>query len=278
MTTTPQKVALVTGASSGIGQATALRLQEAGFRVFGVARRTDRMQGLRTAGITTLAMDVTDATSAADGVRQILAEAGHLDVLVNNAGYGSYGAVEDVPLEEARHQFEVNLFGAARLIQLVLPAMRARRSGTIINITSMGGKLYTPFGAWYHGTKFALEAVSDCLRLETKPFGIDVVVIEPGAIHTEWSGIAADHLRDTSGQGAYTNQARAVATAFSSPATAKRSSPPEIVAKTVARAATAQRPRTRYAVGFGAKPLLFVRRWLPDRAYDAVIRRAIGIR
>jgi short-subunit dehydrogenase len=197
---------------------------------------------------------------------------------VNNAGYGSYGAVEDVPLEEARRQFEVNLFGAARLIQFVLPGMRERRSGTIVNISSMGGKIHTPFGAWYHGTKFALEAVSDCLRIETKPFGIDVVVIEPGGIRTEWSGIAADHLRETSGHGPYAKQAQAVAAAFSSEAMAKRSSPPEVIAKTVTKAVTARRPKTRYAVGSGAKPLIFIRRWLPDRAYDAFIRRASGIR
>ena len=279
MTTTPhQKVALVTGASSGIGEATAIRLHEAGFLVYGVARRTDRMQDLRRLGIKTLSMDVTDEESTTFGIKQIVAETGGIDVLVNNAGYGSYGAVEEVPLEEARRQFEVNLFGAARLIQLVLPEMRARRSGTIINITSMGGKIYTPFGAWYHGTKFALEALSDCLRLETKPFGIDVVVIEPGGIRTEWSGIAADHLRETSGHGAYADQAKAVANAFSSEATAKRSSPPEVIAKTVTKAATARRPKTRYAVGSGAKPLIFLRRWLPDRAYDAFIRRVSGLR
>jgi NAD(P)-dependent dehydrogenase (short-subunit alcohol dehydrogenase family) len=279
MTTTPtQQVALVTGASSGIGQAAALRLQQAGFVVYGVARRTDRMQELRDRGVRTLAMDVTDEESATVGIKQIIAEAGHIDVLVNNAGYGSYGAVEDVPLEEARRQFDVNLFGAARLIQLVLPGMRVRRSGTIINITSMGGKVHTPLGAWYHGTKFALEALSDCLRIETKPFGIDVVVIEPGAIRTEWAGIAADHLVETSGHGAYADQANAVATAFRSEATARRSSPPEIIAEAVTKAASARRPKTRYAVGSGAKPLIFMHRWLPDRAYDTVIRRISGLR
>ena len=277
-TTTTQKVALVTGASSGIGEATALSLHEAGFHVYGVARRIERMEELRAGGISVLAMDVTDAESSAAAVNRILAEAGRIDVLVNNAGYGSYGAVEDVPLDEARRQFEVNLFGAARLIQLVLPAMRSRGSGTIINITSMGGKIYTPFGAWYHGTKFALEAVSDCLRLETKPFGIDVVVIEPGAIRTEWSAIAADHLVDMSGDGAYAAPARAVADAFRSEATAKRSSPAEVIAKTVTKAATAGRPKTRYAVGSGAKPLIFLRQWLPDRTYDALIRRVTGLR
>lgn len=277
-TATHPKVALVTGASSGIGQASALRLHEDGFIVYAVARRTERMQELRERGIRTLAMDVTDDESASLGVKQILGACGRIDVLVNNAGYGSYGAVEDVPLEEARRQFEVNLFGAARLIQLVLPTMREQGSATIINITSMGGKLHTPFGAWYHGTKFALEAVSDCLRIETKPFGVNVVVIEPGAIRTEWSGIAADHLDKTSGRGAYAHQAHAVANAFRSESMSKRSSSPEVIARTVAKAAGARRPKTRYAVGSGAKPLIFLRRRLPDRAYDAFIRRVSGMR
>jgi NAD(P)-dependent dehydrogenase (short-subunit alcohol dehydrogenase family) len=273
-----QKVALITGASSGIGKTAALHLYDAGFLVYAVARRTDRMQDLRDHGITTLIMDVTDEQSTVAGVNKILGDTGRIDVLVNNAGYGSYGAVEDVALDEARRQFEVNLFGAARLIQLVLPSMRTRGSGTIINISSMGGKIHTPFGAWYHATKFALEALSDCLRLETKPFGINVVVIEPGGIRTEWAEIAADHLRATSGHGAYANQATAVATAFSSPAMAKRSSPPDVIAKTIVKAALARRPKTRYAVGSGAKPLIFLRRVLPDRVYDAFIRRASGIR
>jgi short-subunit dehydrogenase len=277
-TSTAQKVALITGASSGIGLAAAMQLHDAGFKVYAVARRTDRMEQLRQRGITTFAMDVTDEQSTNAGVAEILSQTGRVDLLVNNAGYGSYGAVEDISLDEARRQFEVNLFGAARLIQLVLPTMRAQRSGTIINITSMGGKIHTPFGAWYHGTKFALEAVSDCLRIETKPFGVNVVIIEPGGIRTEWSDIAAQHLVETSGQGAYAGPARAVATAFTSPAMAKRSSPPDVIAKTIVKAATARRPKTRYAVGSGAKPLIFLRRLLPDRAYDAFIRRASGIR
>ncbi|MFF2424898.1 oxidoreductase [Streptomyces mirabilis] len=189
------------------------------------------------------------------GVDGIIAESGRIDVLVNNAGYGSYGAIEDVPLDEARAQFEVNLFGAARLIQLVLPHMRAQRSGTIVNISSMGGKIHTPLGGWYHGTKFALEGLSDCLRMELKPFGVDVVVVEPGAIRTEWGGIAADNLRKTSGDTAYARQADAMAESLGSESTARRSSPPSVIADTVAKAVTARRPRTRYAVGFGARPL-----------------------
>ena len=272
------KIALVTGASSGIGEATARKLHALGFTVYGAARRADRMEKLAADGIRPIAMDVTDEESARAGVDRILAESGRIDVLVNNAGYGSYGALEDVPLSEARYQFEVNVFGAARLIQLVLPGMRAQRSGTIVNISSMGGKIYTPLGGWYHGTKFALEALSDCLRLEVKRFGIDVVVIEPGGIRTEWGGIAADNLRKVSGSGPYANQAEAMAKSMDSELADRRSSPPTVIADAIAKAVTARRPRTRYLVGFAAKPLVTLRRLLPDRAFDYTIKRATGVR
>lgn len=269
--------ALVTGASSGIGEATALELAEAGYTVYAAARRVERMAHLTGSGIRPIAMDVTDGASMQAGVEKILAETGRLDVLVNNAGYGSYGAVEDVPLDEARYQFEVNVFGAARLVQLVLPQMRAQRSGKIVNITSMGGKIHTPLGAWYHATKFALEAISDCLRLELKPFGIDVVVIEPGGIKTEWAGIAAGKLRAVSSTGPYAPQGNAVADSLSSESNQRRASAPELIARTISKAVQARRPKTRYAVGFGAKPLIFLREVLPDRTFDAVVRRAIGV-
>jgi NAD(P)-dependent dehydrogenase (short-subunit alcohol dehydrogenase family) len=271
------KVALVTGGSSGIGEATALRLQELGYTTYAAARRVERMEHLTTSGIRPLAMDVTDDESMQSGVEQILAEEGRIDVLVNAAGYGSYGALEDVPLSEARNQVEVNLFGAARLTQLVLPRMRDQRSGTIVNITSMGGKIYTPLGAWYHATKHALEALSDCLRMELKPFGIDVVVIEPGGIRTEWPGIAAQKVRAVSGTGPYAPQGNAVADSLSSESTQRRSSPPELIAKTIGKAVTARRPKTRYAVGYGAKPMIFLHDVLPDSAFDAFIRRAVGV-
>lgn len=271
------KVALVTGASSGIGESTALKLKEIGYKVYGAARRVDRMQHLTKSGIRVLAMDVTDDASMQAGIDAIIAETGRIDVLVNNAGYGSYGAIEDVPLEEARAQFDVNVFGAVRLIQLALPHMRAQGSGMIINISSMGGKIHTPLGAWYHGTKFALEAISDCLRIEVQPFGIDVVVVEPGGIKTEWAGIAAEKLRATSGQGPYTLQANAMARSMVGEASVKRQSPPQIIAGTIARAVTAARPRTRYAIGFGAKPMIFMRSILSDRAFDGMMRMATGI-
>lgn len=276
-TTLSAKVALVTGASSGIGEATARELADAGFTVYAAARRVERMDHLTALGIRPLAMDVTDDASMTAGVEAIMAATGRIDVLVNNAGYGSYGALEDVPMEEARAQMEVNVFGAARLTQLVLPHMRAQRSGTIVNVTSMGGKLATPLGAWYHATKFALEAISDCLRMEVAPFGIDVVVIEPGGIRTEWSGIAADKVRAVSATGPYAPQGNAVADSLSSESNAKRSSPPELIGRTIRKAATAKRPKTRYAVGYGAKPLIAAHSILPDRAFDALMRRATGI-
>lgn len=188
------RIALVTGASSGIGEATVRQLLGDGYIVYAAARRIERMVSLAEAGARIVTLDVTDDVTINATIRRIESEAGRLDVLVNNAGYGSYGALEDVPLDEARRQFEVNLFGAARLIQLCLPMMRAQRSGRIVNITSIGGKMWEPFGSWYHATKFALEGLSDCLRMELKPFGIDVIVVEPGAIRTEWGGIAHESL------------------------------------------------------------------------------------
>jgi NAD(P)-dependent dehydrogenase (short-subunit alcohol dehydrogenase family) len=261
------RVAIVTGASSGIGEATARRLQAMGYTVYAAARRVERMAPLAEAGIRPVGVDVTDDASLVGFVEHVLAESGRVDVLVNNAGYGSYGAVEEVPLDEARRQFEVNVFGLARLSQLVLPQMRRQGSGRIINISSIGGKIYEPLGGWYHATKFAVEGLSDSMRMELAPLGIQVVVIEPGAIATEWSAIAGQHLLDTSGQGAYAEQAARTA-AFLMADPDGQASPPSVVAGAVAKAVRARRPRTRYAVGRGAKPILAARRLLPDRAFD----------
>ncbi|MDG4766527.1 oxidoreductase [Solwaraspora sp. WMMD406] len=264
------KVAIVTGASAGIGEATARKLRAMGYQVYAVARRTERIALLAEVGIRPVRVDITDDAALVDLVKQVLAESGRVDVLVNNAGYGSFGAVEDVPLDEARRQFDVNVFGLARLTQLVLPQMRRQGSGRIVNISSMGGKIHEPLGGWYHATKFAVEGLSDSMRMELAPLGIDVIVIQPGAIATEWTGIAGRHLLATSGQGAYADQA-AISAAFLSiedgPA-----SPPSVVADAVAKAVRARRPRTRYAVGNGAKPILAVRRILPDRGFDWFMR------
>jgi NAD(P)-dependent dehydrogenase (short-subunit alcohol dehydrogenase family) len=266
------KVVLVTGASSGIGEAIARRLMADGWRVYAGARRVDRMTPLRDAGAKLLALDVTDEASMTAAIAAIEKESGRLDALINNAGYGSYGALEDVPLEEGRRQFEVNVFGLARLTQLALPIMRRQRSGRIVNITSVGGKMHEPFGSWYHATKFAVEGMSDCLRMETAPFGIDVVVIEPGAIKTEWAGIAHENLLKYSGGSAYAEGAQAHARLLAGADTSNLASPPEVIASAVAQALAAARPRTRYAVGGGAKPILFLRWLLSDRMFDGVMR------
>ncbi|NPD03777.1 SDR family NAD(P)-dependent oxidoreductase [Nocardioides sp. zg-1308] len=271
-------VALVTGGSSGIGESTALALLDRGFTVYAVARRVDRMAPLAEAGAHTFAMDVTDDDSMVAGIARIIEQQGRIDVLVNNAGYGSYGAVEDVPIEEARRQFEVNVFGLARLVQLVTPHMRARRSGRIVNISSIGGKFYEPFGAWYHATKFAVEGFSDSLRMELRPFGIQVVLIEPGPILTEWNEIARDSLLERSGSGAYATHARKaheVLTEFDRPG---RASTPEEVADKIVKAATTRRPAARYPVGKGARLITTSRDLLPDRVFDQVVGRTFGVR
>ena len=266
-----QKTALVTGASSGIGESATILLHNAGFKVYGAARRVDKMKALEAKGISTISLDVTDEESMVNCVNTIQEKEGSIDVLVNNAGYGSYGAIEDVPMEEARRQFDVNIFGLARLTQLVLPKMRENRFGKIVNISSMGGKVYTPFGAWYHATKHALEGWSDCLRLETKEFGIDVVVVEPGGIKTPWGHIAADNLKKTSGHGAYSEKANKSADSTAKMYSSNRLTHPDVIAKEILKAVTARNPRRRYVKGMGAKPTIFIRRVFGDAVYERII-------
>ncbi|MBE0601679.1 MAG: SDR family NAD(P)-dependent oxidoreductase, partial [Firmicutes bacterium] len=196
--------------------------------------------------------------------------------LVNNAGYGSHGAVEDVPMAEARRQFEVNVFGLARMTQLVLPAMRAAGHGRIINISSMAGRIWTPFAAWYHAGKFAVEGLSASMRAELKPFHIDVVLIEPGGIQTPWGAIAARHLREASKNGAYQAAAmRAAQTLEQRYQGGGLLTKPEVIANCIVRAATVRRPRTRYLLGFGAKPMVYIQKIFGDRVYDALVRRVM---
>jgi NAD(P)-dependent dehydrogenase (short-subunit alcohol dehydrogenase family) len=269
------KTAFVTGASAGIGAATAFALLAAGYRVFAGARRLDRMAALAAAGATLIKPDLTDDATIVAAVDAIKNASGRIHILVNNAGYGSYGALEDVPLDEARRQFEVNVFGLARLCQLVLPTMRAQKSGKIVNVTSIGGKIWEPLGAWYHATKFAVEGLSDCLRVEAARFGIDVIVIEPGAIRTEWAGIAREGLLRTSGGSAYAKIAQRHARMLGTAETSRLASPPDVVARTIVRAVSAQRPRTRYATGGGARTLLLLRKILSDRMFDRLIWRVL---
>ena len=266
------KTALVTGASSGIGKETVKSLLEDGATVYAAARRVEKMTDLEAIGAHVIPLDVTEEGSLVAAVNQIAKESGSVDILVNNAGYGSYGAVEDVPLEEARRQFDVNIFGLARLTQLVLPGMRKNGYGKIVNISSIGGKIYTPFGAWYHATKHALEGFSDALRLETAPFGIDVVVVEPGGIDTEWGQIAVDNLRKTSAKGAYAKLASQTADNTEKLYAAGNLAHPSVIAKVIRKAVTVRCPKTRYAAGSMAGLALFMRRWLSDRMFDRMVR------
>ena len=240
--------------------------------MYAAARSMDALRAMATDDIHPVLLDVTDDASMQACVERVLTETGRIDVLVNNAGYGSHGAVEDVPMDEARRQMEVNLFGLSRMTQLVLPAMRQARHGRIINITSMAGRVWSPFAAWYHASKYAVEGLTASMRLELKPFGIDMVLIEPGAIQTPWGGIAAEHLLNASGSGAYAAQAQAAAARL-----ARRYegggmlTKPETIAKCIVKAAAARRPRTRYLLGFGAKPLVYIQKIFGDRVYDWLI-------
>lgn len=265
------KVVLITGASAGIGESIAQTLLQHNFTVYAAARRTEKMQPLAAAGAKLISLDVTSEPSMLAAVQQVLSQSGRIDVLINNAGYGAYGAMEDVPLEVARLQMEVNLFGLARMTQLVLPAMRAQHSGTIVNISSIAGKIAMPLSAWYHTSKFAVEGLSDCLRMEVRPFGIRVVLIEPGSIATEFGGIATEAMEKTSGHTAYAEQTKKILRLFSS---FKRAQPPQVVADAVLKAVTAKDPKTRYVMGGGARPLLLLRKLLPDKAFDWTMRQA----
>lgn len=267
-------VVLITGASTGIGAAAAKRFARRGFTVYAAARSMDKLEALQTDNIHPVSLDVTDDLSMQACVSQVLDTEGRIDVLVNNAGYGSYGAMEDVPAAEARRQFEVNVFGLARMTQLVLPAMREAGRGRIINVSSMAGRVWTPFASWYHATKFAVEGLSASLRIELKPFHIGVVLIEPGAIETPWSGIAAQHLRETSAGGAY-QQAAALSARKLEKHYKGRITKPEAIADCIVKAATAVRPRTRYLLGFGAKPMVYIQKLFGDRVYDALVRKVM---
>lgn len=264
-------IILITGASSGIGYQTAKLLVENGHKVYGAARRLDKLETLKSMGVVPMYLDITNEDSSVELVKQIIKIEGRIDVLINNAGYGSYGAIEDVSLEEAQRQFDVNLFGVARLTKLVLPYMRKQSSGKIINTSSMGGRVTTYFGAWYHATKYALEAFSDALRMEVKEFGIDVSIIEPGGIKTDWGFIAAEHLANSSKGRAYEQAAQKAASGMKKQYSGNMMSNPSIISKTILKAVNSKRPKSRYLIGFGAKPLVFLHSVLPTRWFDWIM-------
>lgn len=272
-----KKVALITGASSGIGAATALRLAAEGFIVYAAARRVDRMADLRTRGIKVIGLDITSEDSIATCLQTIQQESGGIDVLVNNAGYGSYGAVEEVPMDDARRQFEVNLFGLARLTQQVIAHMRERRWGRIINVSSVGGVGATPYGAWYHASKFALEGYSLALRQELEPFGVDVVVIRPGGTKTEWGGIATESLLKVSGSGPYRSAVQAMAATLKKGNDSSMLDSPEVIANLILQASTVTRPKTVYIPASIAKIFVLIPWLLSHRMSNALTRAFLGL-
>lgn len=264
------KVILITGASSGMGKEAAKTLIQQGHKVYTAARRIEQMQDLKTLGGFPIQMDISNEADVQKVLDTIIQAEGKIDVLWNNAGYGLYGAVEDIPVEEARKQFEVNLFGLAALTQKVVPYMRAAKSGTIINTSSMGGKMYTPMGAWYHASKHALEGWSDCLRLELAAFNIKVVVLEPGIIETEFGSVMLDNIRAFSAKGAYASLVNKLVTATDK-MYEQGGTKPSVIADTVQRIVNSPNPKTRYRVGKWAKPMVWMRVYLGDKLFDRII-------
>ena len=265
-------VILVTGASSGIGYSAALSLARRGHTVYGAARRLERMSPLAEEGVIPVRLDVTDSQACRELVERIALEQGRIDALVNNAGYGYFGAIETVSDEQARRQIEVNLFALASLTRLVLPLMRTQGRGRIVNISSVAGKVVLPFGGWYHVSKFAVEAFSDALRMEVRPFGISVSLIEPGGIKTDWGGIAADNLESSTRGTVYEKAAAKEAALLRYGYSGNFLSRPGYIARSVVRAVESRRPRLRYRSGRGASLLVFFHSILPARWWDALMR------
>jgi NAD(P)-dependent dehydrogenase (short-subunit alcohol dehydrogenase family) len=269
---------LITGCSSGIGRATALRLARSGWKVYATARRPQTISELREAGCETLALDVTDEQSMQAAVDHVEQAEGAVGVLINNAGYSQSGAIETVPLEAVRRQFETNVFGLVRLTQLVLPKMRAQHWGKIVNLGSMGGRLSFPGGGHYHATKHALEAISDAMRFELRGFGIDVILLEPGLITTEFGEAATASMAETTiaGDDPYatfnTTVGAVTKGAYEGPMKLLGGGP-DRVAKTIERAIKRRNPPARITITPSARLTIGLRRILPDRAWDAMMRQ-----
>ncbi len=273
-----ERVILVTGCSSGIGRATALEAALRGHRVFATARnRSDLTELERRENLQALALDVTDAGSIRTAVEAVLSRAGRIDALVNNAGYGQYGAVEDVSIDEWRAQFEVNLFGAIAVLQAVLPAMRRARSGTLVNVSSVAGRFAVPFAAPYSATKHALEAVSDALRVELSPFGIRVVLVEPGPVTTRFGDRARSVVAPLLSRPGPYREIYALAERAMDSEFQVGKQPAEAIARTIVGAIESRRPRARYPSGIMAHVLIPLRSALPDRWLDALLRRSLKL-
>ncbi len=264
------KIVLITGASSGIGKATAIELLKRGHKVYGAARRVDRMKDIEELGGRAIYMDVTDDESVRSVVDAVLSEEHKIDAVFCNAGYGLYSTIEDASMEEILKQFNVNVFGTIRVIKRVLPHMRKRRSGTIVITSSIAGRVSTALLGYYAATKHALEAIGDALRQEVKDLGINVVLIEPGTIKTEFGDIALSNFDPDSLQGEYRSLAKGFKKKFSE--LYEVSPGPEVVAKYVVKAIESSKPKTRYVMGKHARVTLLLKKLLSDRLFDRFIR------
>jgi NAD(P)-dependent dehydrogenase (short-subunit alcohol dehydrogenase family) len=275
-TSNPSRAVLITGCSSGIGEATAARLAGAGWIVYATARRPETLAGLEAKGCKPLALDVVDEESRNAAVQAVVEAEGAVGVLINNAGWSQSGAVESIPDERVRAQFETNVFGPLALTRLVLPGMRAQGWGKVVNISSMGGEFTFPGGGVYHATKYAIEALSDAMRFEVKNFGVDVILIQPGLITSGFSEVTAREIgAGTTTDGPYTEFNRAVGDAsvgaYKKGPLAKLAGPPEAVAETIETALTAKRPKARYKVTASARVLMGLNSILPDSGWDKVL-------
>jgi NAD(P)-dependent dehydrogenase (short-subunit alcohol dehydrogenase family) len=266
------KAVLITGCSTGIGRATAQHLANGGWTVYATARRVESLSGLD--GCRTLALDVTDEASMQAAVDTVVAEHGAVGVLINNAGYSQSGAVESVPMDEVRRQFETNVFGLTRMCQLVLPGMREQRWGKIVNISSMGANFVFPGGGFYHATKYAVDALSDALRFEVRGFGVDVIIVQPGLIKTEFGNAAVGGVPAGDGPYAKFNAAVGESTqgVYESGPLGKLGGGPDAVAKAIEKAITARRPKARYRVTPSAHILIRQRSLMTDRMWDTMMR------
>ena len=265
-----KKVILITGASSGMGKESAKALIQQGHIVYTVARRIENMQDLKTLGGHPIQMDVTKESDVDNVINTIIAEQGKIDVLWNNAGFGLYGSIEDVALDEARKQMEVNVFGMAAMTQKVVPYMRKQKSGTIINTSSMGGKMYFPMGAWYHASKHAVEGLSDCLRLELKPFNIKVVILEPGFIATEFGSVLLNGFEKIRKDSAYKSIMDKIIEGTKKSEQGGNSSP-QVISDAILKIVSSKNPKTRYKVGKFSRLMPWMRIYLGDKLFDSIV-------
>ncbi|MGH2793549.1 MAG: oxidoreductase [Actinomycetota bacterium] len=272
MPNVPSKSVLITGCSTGIGRVTAERLLANGWKVTATARRVESVKDLADKGARVLPLDVTDDDSMSSAVAAVEEADGAVGVLINNAGYGLQGPVEEVPMDEVRRQFETNVFGLVRMCQLVLPGMRSRRWGRIVNISSIGGKLVFPGGALYHGTKHAVEAISDAMRFEVRPFGVKVILLEPGTVLTPFGDTATSSISTGGPYAAFKEGLADTVKGAYEGTMAKMAISPDKVAKVIEKAIASSRPKARYAVGAPARMGIAMRRVTPDRLFDAVLR------